>query len=92
MFHSEEPWRAVVDANAKVFGHKVGNSHFQLSRMSSYIEIHPGAFLTKADLKIGVYGERLCFGIDGQACYWAWTWHCTPIHAHGLFCVNLTRP
>lgn len=83
-----EDWKVSISLTALIFGHDVGGAHLQLSATNSYIEIHPGMLVAKADLKIGVYGEQLCFGIDGQACYWAFGWHCTPINAHNLFCLR----
>jgi hypothetical protein len=83
-----EDWHGTLKVTAKVFGHGVGSAHAQLSRTNSYIEIHPGVLLAKADLKIGLYGERLCFGVEGRACYWGFGWHCTPINAQGLFCLR----
>lgn len=78
-------WSAGIKVTALIFGKNVGESQLQLSAVNSYVEIHPAALVAKADLKIGLYGERLGFGIEGQACYWAWTWHCTPINARDLF-------
>lgn len=82
-------WNAGIKATALIFGTNVGESQIQLSATNSYVEIHPAMLVAKADLKIGLYGDRLCFGIEGQACYWApFSWHCTPIHAQNLFCLR----
>jgi len=83
-----DDWRGTLKVTAKVFGYDVGSSQAEISRTNSYIEIHPSVLLAKADLKIGLYGERLCFGVEGQACYWGFGWHCTPVNAPALFCLK----
>ncbi|WP_026122198.1 hypothetical protein [Nocardiopsis halotolerans] len=83
-----ENWSAHVRVSAVVFGKEMGDAEVNLSAVSSYIEIHPSVLLAKADLKIGFYGERLCFGVEGRACYWALGWHCTPVNAQNLFCLR----
>lgn len=83
-----ENWSAGIKVTALVFGKNVGESQVELSALNSYIDIHPSILLAKADLKIGLFGDRLCFSVEGQACYWAFGWHCTPIDARDLFCLR----
>lgn len=83
-----ENWSAGIKVTALVFGKNVGEAQIQLSALNSYVEIHPAILVAKADLKLGLYGDRLCFGVEGQACYWLFGWHCTPINAQNLFCLR----
>ncbi|WP_150251447.1 hypothetical protein [Nocardiopsis deserti] len=83
-----ENWSAHVKVSAVVFGTELGSAEANLSAVNSYVEIHPSVLLAKADLRIGFSGERLCFFVQGQACYWALSWHCTSVDAHNLFCLR----
>lgn len=84
-----EDWEGRVRISYKVFGHELGSSDNRISRTSSYIELHPGMLVAKADLQIGLWGENLCFSIRGQACHLSWTgWSCTPFDTSALFCLR----
>lgn len=83
-----EDWYGKVTVTATVFGKNVGTSEAQISRLQSFFEIHPGALVVKADLKIGLYGEKLCFGIEGTACYWGFGWKCQDFNKQNLFCLK----
>ncbi|WP_017625368.1 hypothetical protein [Nocardiopsis chromatogenes] len=81
-------WRLTVSVAALAFGFQVGGAGFQLSPVSSYIEIHPSTPLAKADLKFSVSGPKMSFGVTGQACYLGLGWQCTPINSPALFDIN----
>ncbi len=81
-------WYGKVVVTPTIFGKGVGSSEAQVSRAQSFIEIHPSALLVKADLKIGIYGDKMCFGIEGRACYWAFGWKCQSFDKQGLFCLK----
>lgn len=81
-------WYGKVVVTPTIFGKALGSSEAQISRAQSFFEIHPGALLVKADLKIGIYGDKMCFGIEGRACYWAFGWKCQSFDKQGLFCLK----
>jgi hypothetical protein len=81
-------WKVSVTVTPTIFGHGVGGSSFELSRTHATIDLHPNAYVAKADLTIGFFGERLCFGVNGQACYLGFGWQCQSFHANDLFCLQ----
>ncbi|MFD6097570.1 hypothetical protein ACFVWN_06490 [Nocardiopsis flavescens] len=82
-----ENWSVRLLVTATVFDKNVGQSDLRLSRYASWVEIHPGGLVAKADLKIGIYGQHLCLTIEGQVCYWAFGWHCTQVDGRNLVCL-----
>lgn len=85
---TQEDWSGTVRITPIIFGKELGASEIQISRTQSFFQIHPSALLVKADLKIGIYGDNLCFGIEGQACYWGFGWKCQDFNKQNLFCIK----
>ncbi|KAB7834254.1 hypothetical protein [Streptomyces mobaraensis] len=80
-------WHAKVEVTPTVFGYKLKSSGFELSRLNSSITIHPAISVAGADLTLGFYGPKLCFGVSGDVWYWALKKHKKPIDASNLFCL-----
>ncbi|MCC3764517.1 hypothetical protein K3N28_15750 [Glycomyces sp. TRM65418] len=82
-----DDWKASVTVTPTIFGNGVGSSSFELSRTHATIDLHPSVVVAKADLTIGFSGEKLCFGVSGQACYLGFGWQCQSFSANNLFCL-----
>jgi hypothetical protein len=42
------------------------------------VTLNPDVGVAEATLTIGVYGEALCRRVQGEACYWWFTWQRAP--------------
>lgn len=87
-FTTGDDWKASLKITPKVFGIDMGASAAELSSTNSSITMHPSVATAKADITLGFYGPDLCFGIKGNACYWAISWHCQDFDASDLFCLR----
>ncbi|MFE7607289.1 hypothetical protein [Streptomyces celluloflavus] len=65
-----ENWGASLEITPTVFEKELDTSRLEFSRTHSALTIHPAMLLAGADLEIGFFGSRLCFGITGDAWYY----------------------
>jgi hypothetical protein len=71
-----ENWVLRHRVNIVLFGEQVWSHEFTLTSQnpSLCLEVNLGA--VKAKLCFGVRDRRSCVYISGEACYWAFGWHC----------------
>jgi hypothetical protein len=69
-------WSATGHVSLDVAGSSVWSTDYTLSPNNTSVCYHPSFFAVKADLCFGIMGDKHCFTVSGDACYWAGTWNC----------------
>lgn len=82
---SGSDWTAKFRICLTAAGSEVWCTEYTLSPTNTSICYHPDLTAVKATLCIGVVGTNHCFNIRGEACYWAFGWHCAKFDEN-LFC------
>jgi hypothetical protein len=82
---SGSDWEAHVHICLNVAGDSVWCTNYKLSPHDAHVCFHPHLVVAKAQLCIGIKGQRSCFNISGNACYWGFGWHCADFDEN-LFC------
>ena len=71
-----EDWSLKLHICIVLLGAEVWCQDFVLSTSNPHLCVEVNLFTVKAKLCFGVRGSRACFYISGEACYWAFGWHC----------------
>jgi len=73
---SSDDWSAKLHVCLELAGSSVWCTDYTLSPTNTSICYHPDLTAVKADFCIGIVGQNHCFNVNGDACYWALSWHC----------------
>lgn len=84
---SSSDWSATVHLCLDVAGSSVWCTDYTLSPQNVSVCFNPDLAAVKAKLCIGIVGANHCFNVNGNACYWAFGWHCEDFN-ETLFCFN----
>jgi hypothetical protein len=84
-YTSSDDWSAAFHICLEVAGSSVWCTDYTLSPTNTSICYHPNLTAVKADFCVGIIGTNHCFNINGDACYWAFGWHCANFN-ETLFC------
>jgi len=82
---SSSDWTAAFHICLELAGVSVWCTDETLSPTNAQICYHPDAGGAKADLCLAIQGTNHCFNVSGDACYWAFGWHCGDFN-ETLFC------
>jgi hypothetical protein len=90
-----DDWSLDFDLAVTVFGNEVWKTNaIHLSSSQSYVHLQPSiAGVFKLDVYIGVRETSTCrysFYVQGQACYWAFSWRCSDEFNKDLYCFSST--
>ena len=78
-------WSAQVKLCLLAFGDELSCYEFTLSPQDTRICLKPNFGIAKFEICVGVRGPDVCLFIEGQACVWAFGWHCADFD-QTLFC------
>jgi len=73
---SSTDWSAAFHVCLELAGNSVWCTDETLTPSNAQICYHPDLAAVKADLCFAIQGSNLCFNVSGDACYWAFGWHC----------------
>jgi hypothetical protein len=65
-----ECWTAELDLKIKLLGVTVATPRLQLDCRTAEVCLDVNALIARARLCLGIRGSRLCFYINGEACFW----------------------
>ena len=82
-----ENWQARLHICLVLRGDEVWCQDFVLSNLNPHICIEVNLVAVKAKLCFGLRGSQSCFYISGEACYWAFGWHCASFD-ETIVCLN----
>ncbi len=80
-------WSATVHLCIDLAGSPIWCTDFILTPFNSKICFHPDLFVLKSSFCVSIEGSKLCLVISGEACYWAFGWHCENF-SETLTCFN----
>jgi hypothetical protein len=69
-------WSAKLHICLELFGGDVWCTDYTLSPTNASVCYSPDLTAVRAHFCVGIVGQNHCFNLNGNACYWAWTWHC----------------
>ncbi|MGI5484807.1 hypothetical protein [Streptomyces lavendofoliae] len=69
-------WSATVTVSQKVAGETIWRAEYALSPEHASATFNPAIGVAKANGTIGIFGEKFCLRLYGNACYWWFGWRC----------------
>ncbi|MCP2169109.1 hypothetical protein [Goodfellowiella coeruleoviolacea] len=73
---SDGTWTISLTLALKVTGRVVWETTYSLSPENYYVRLQPNVGIAKADVTIGLYGQKRCLQVSGNACYWWFAYRC----------------
>lgn len=87
---STSDWTAELKVCLTVAGASVWCTSYKFNSHNLGVCFSPNVGLAKAELcfKILIHSDKVCLGVSGKACYWAFGWHCASFD-ETLFCIPI---
>ncbi|MDN3380747.1 MULTISPECIES: hypothetical protein [unclassified Pseudoalteromonas] len=87
---STNDWTATLKVCLIVAGASVWCTQYTFDPHNISVCFSPSVGLAKADLcfRIEIHNNKVCLGLSGKACYWAFGWKCANFN-ETLFCIPL---
>lgn len=74
--HNGGDWSVELTCGIYLLGNEIKTFSYTFNKHHTSICIGVSVGLAKAKICFGITGNRLCFKVNGEACYWAVTWRC----------------
>lgn len=78
-------WSADVKLCLLAFGDELSCYNLHLDSQNAEICLSPNFGIAKFQICVGLRGSNVCLYVKGEACFWAFGWHCADFNEQ-LFC------